>query len=151
LKFADDDSNQPKDQNGVYFNPTIQFRNARLSADGTVYILKASAPAKIQQIDQEGNILKTLELASPAPGAHPYEFFIKGNSLAVSYLPTQEGGTLNQGDVMLYDAKTGSLKGRYQTPGGGIFACGQNNTLTYLGPTPDHKLYHVGVMKLATN
>lgn len=151
LKAADDDAGQVKDDQGNYVNRTIQQSNARIGADGMVYVLKASSPAKIQEIDQNGNLQKTLELTSPAAGARAYDFFVEKDSFVVAYMPANDDAPLTQGNVMLYDAKSGVLKGRYQTQPRGILACGQDNMLTYLGPTPDHKLYHVGTVKMSAN
>jgi hypothetical protein len=88
LKAADDDAGQAKDDQGNYVNRTIQQSNARIGADGMVYVLKASSPAKIQEIDQNGNLQKTLELTSPAAGARAYDFFVEKDSFVVAYMRT---------------------------------------------------------------
>ncbi|MGH9741399.1 MAG: hypothetical protein ACRD51_03515 [Candidatus Acidiferrum sp.] len=145
LKLSDDDASQSQDpQSSIFFNPTIQLGDAKVGRDGSIYLLKASPEPTVLVIDGEGTILRTLKLKPPAEKAQAYDFFIGRRGIAIAYSPAQESQQLLNADLALYNSETGAIVQMYSTSVHGILACMEDDSLIYMGPTPDHKNYRLG-------
>jgi hypothetical protein len=103
--------------------PNLDVTDAEAGADGNVYALRRSSPALVHVISPAGEIVRTLKVSSPAPGAMPNAFHVSGNQLAISFLPgdTEAGGQA----LVVVDAQSGQTIRAFADPGtlGGAFAC----------------------------
>jgi hypothetical protein len=131
------------------FNRAIQFGIAMPGSDGLSYIFRASANPKVQILDADGNVMRTLTLAAVSDDAWPSNFFILENSIAVAYLDNKSDGVcLTEGNFTIYDDKTGRILVNYRIPAKGILTCRESNFLVFLSSTKGDKNFHLARTEL---
>jgi hypothetical protein len=100
---------------------TLDLSDAEAGSDGNLYVMRPSSPALVYVIAPSGEIMKTIKVASPLPGAVPGAFHVSGNRLALSFWNEE-----NQSQtVVVADAQTGRKIASYDDAGGlgPSFAC----------------------------
>jgi hypothetical protein len=101
--------------------PALDLSDAEVGSDGNLYVMRSSSPALVYVIAPSGQIMKTIKVASPMPGAVPNAFHVSGNRLALSFWNEE---SQNQ-TVVVADAQTGRKIASYGDAGGlgPSFAC----------------------------
>jgi hypothetical protein len=140
LSLPDDDAEGTAEG----FNRAIQFGIAMPGPDGLSYIFRASANPKVQILDADGTVMRTLTLPAVSDDAWPSNFFILENSIAVAYLDSKSDGVcLTEGDFTIYDDKTGKMLVNYRIPAKGILTCRESNYLVFLTSVKGDNNFHL--------
>jgi hypothetical protein len=133
------------------FSRAIQFGIAMPGPDGLNYIFRASANPKVQILDADGNVIRTLTLPAASDDAWPSNFFVLDNSIAVAYLDSKSDGVcLTEGDFTIYDDKTGGILVNYRIPAKGILTCRASNFLVFLSANKGDANFHLTRTELPT-
>ena len=101
--------------------PGLDLGEAEAGRDGNLYVMRFSSPALVYVIAPTGNIMKTIKVSSPLPGALPSAFHLSGNRLALSFWNEES----QRQTVVVVDAQTGRKIASYADPTGlgPSFAC----------------------------
>jgi len=101
--------------------PMLDLADAEVGSDGNLYVMRGSSPALVYVIGSSGEILKTLKIAAPLPGAVPSAFHVSGNRVAISFW--NEGRKRQM--VVVAEAQSGRKIASYADSGGlgTSFAC----------------------------
>ena len=101
--------------------PGLDLAEAEAGRDGNLYVMRFSSPALVYVIAPTGNIMKTIKVSSPLPGALPSAFHLSGNRLALSFWNEEN----QRQTVVVVDAQTGRKIASYADPTGlgPSFAC----------------------------
>lgn len=97
----------------------LDLSAAEAGADGNVYALRRSSPALVYVIGPAGNVVRTIKVSVPTPGAMPNSFHISGNQIAILF---------SDDDARLFvvaDSQSGQVLRTFAQPGtvGSEFAC----------------------------
>ena len=105
--------------------PVLDLAEAEVGSDGNLYVMRGSSPALVYVIASSGKSIRTIKIASPAPGGRPSAFHISGNRLAVSF-QNDDG---QSSSMVIADAQTGRKIASYDDSVGlgTVFACYEAN------------------------
>lgn len=99
----------------------LDLKDAEISRDGNLYVMRTSSQALIDVIAPGGKIVKTLKIASPLASGGPNSFHVSENRIAVLFMNNNNN---EQTAIVVVDAETGSKIAAYSnTAGLGSFAC----------------------------
>jgi hypothetical protein len=125
--------------------PNLDLSAAEAGADGNVYALRRSSAALVYVIGAAGNVVRTIKVNPPTPGAMPNSFHVSGNQIAVSF--TGGDGEYSQKFVVA-DSQSGQVLRTFSQQGttGSEFACYSANdgefTFVHLGENNKIELVH---------
>ncbi|HZQ92000.1 MAG TPA: hypothetical protein VFA60_09425 [Terriglobales bacterium] len=136
------DSDNGPESSTATTNPTIQNGDARVGTDGSVYLLKASTPPRVQVISERGELLRELKLEPPMPGAQALELHSAGDRLFVRFQsePKLDPVTKTRKRSVVfaaYDPQSGQRTVAFQSSVKGMTACIQSDRVTFLVPGND--------------
>ena len=119
-------------------NPAIELGQAKVSGEGTVYLLNPSKVPVLRVLSSEGKVTRTLKLKSPAPKGSPFDLFAEGSNLIVAFQNTitVEGKRVHQLLYASYNLTTGEISRVYEQKAKGIVACIKDNRVIWLGSGP---------------
>jgi hypothetical protein len=97
----------------------LDLKDAEISRDGNLYVVRTSSQALIDVIAPGGKIMKTLKIASPLSSGRPITFHVSENRIAVLFTNGVE-----QMAIAVVDGQTGRKIAGYSNPADlGSFAC----------------------------
>jgi hypothetical protein len=104
----------------------LDLKDAEVSRDGNLYVMRASSQALIDVVSPGGKIVKTLRIAVPMPGAVPNSFHVSENRLAVLFMNGSDGNAVEKlsDAIAVVDGQTGHKIAAYSATNDlGVFAC----------------------------
>lgn len=105
------------------------------SPDGTIYLIRASSPARVYVLGSGGVVLRAFDIKPPRPAMQPAQAAVtQGGNLVVLYhgSPYTEEPRFPQ-TLALVDPQAGEITASYDIPSGaGIPACGTRNEILFL-------------------
>ncbi|PYU94618.1 MAG: hypothetical protein DMG25_06175 [Acidobacteria bacterium] len=97
------------------------------SPDGSIYLLRATDPARLYAISSTGTVLRDIEVKPPEPGLQPVQMSLAGqNGLLLKFSPTRSSQhPQSRESLALFDLGAGKITDTYHLPpnASGLSAC----------------------------
>lgn len=98
----------------------LDLKDAEMSRDGNLYVMRASSQALVEVISPSGKIVKTFKIAAPLAGGIANSFHVSENRLALLFM---NGGEQSP-SIEVVDGQTGRKISAYSVSSDlGTFAC----------------------------